>query len=66
VTPTRIDENRKIVSLEAADLEALEDIHKKKGLTRFVYPEFGVSYIDLTESRVLTMSKVNLGFPDKQ
>jgi len=48
VTPSRIDDNRKIVSLDAADLEALEEIHKKKGLTRFVYPEFGVSYIDHT------------------
>lgn len=31
-------------------MEALEGVHKKKGLTRFVYPAFGV----------------NMGFPDKQ
>jgi len=31
-------------------MEALQSIHKKKGVTRFVYPEFGV----------------NFGFPDKQ
>lgn len=43
VTPSRIDENRKLVSLDAADMEALEGIHKKKGITRFVYPPFGVS-----------------------
>ncbi|CAK4033562.1 D-galacturonate reductase-like [Lecanosticta acicola] len=50
VTPTRIEENLKTVKLDKSDLDALEGIHKKKGLTRFVYPPFGV----------------NLGFPDKQ
>lgn len=50
VTPARIEENRKIVELDAGDMEALEGISKKKGITRFVYPAFGV----------------NLGFPDKQ
>lgn len=50
VTATRIAENLKVVSLDSSDLEALNKIHKVKGVTRFVYPAFGV----------------NLGFPDKQ
>ena len=50
VTPSRIEENLKIVQLDSSDLEALEGIHKKKGLTRYVYPQFGVK----------------LGFPDKE
>ncbi|PPJ53622.1 hypothetical protein CBER1_00860 [Cercospora berteroae] len=50
VTPQRIEENLKTVQLSSEDVASLEEIHKKKGLTRFVYPEFGV----------------NLGFPDKQ
>ncbi|KAM3415359.1 hypothetical protein BST61_g8888 [Cercospora zeina] len=50
VTPQRIEENLKTVQLSSEDVAALDGIHKKKGLTRFVYPPFGV----------------NLGFPDKQ
>jgi len=50
VTATRIAENLKVVDLDSSDLEALNKIHQVKGVTRFVYPEFGV----------------NLGFPDKQ
>ncbi|KAF2224805.1 NADP-dependent oxidoreductase domain-containing protein [Elsinoe ampelina] len=50
VTPSRIEENLKIVDLDSDDLKALDEIHKTKGITRFVYPAFGV----------------NLGFPDKQ
>ncbi|EMC94925.1 hypothetical protein BAUCODRAFT_518265 [Baudoinia panamericana UAMH 10762] len=49
VTSSRIEENLKTVKLDASDMEALENIHKKKGITRFVYPAFGVK----------------LGFPDK-
>ncbi|KAF2866186.1 NADP-dependent oxidoreductase domain-containing protein [Massariosphaeria phaeospora] len=49
VTPSRIDENRKLISLNDSEMEKLESIHKKQGLTRFVYPPFGV----------------NVGFPDK-
>ncbi|KAK8200519.1 NADP-dependent oxidoreductase domain-containing protein [Phyllosticta capitalensis] len=43
VTPSRIEENRTIIPLSADELAALEDIHKKKGITRFVYPPFGVN-----------------------
>lgn len=43
VTATRIAENLKVVPLDSSDIEALNDIHKTKGLTRFVYPAFGVS-----------------------
>ncbi|KAF2689701.1 Aldo/keto reductase [Lentithecium fluviatile CBS 122367] len=48
VTPARIDENRKLIVLDAEDMQKLESIHKN-GITRFVYPPFGV----------------NCGFPDK-
>nr|POE65882.1 d-galacturonate reductase [Quercus suber] len=50
VTPTRIEENLQTIKFDDEDLNALESIHKKKGVTRFIYPAFGV----------------NLGFPDKQ
>lgn len=43
VTESRIKENLKTVKLDSSDLEALDAIHKKKGLKRFVYPDFGVS-----------------------
>ena len=49
VTPSRIDENRALVALDAEDVAAINKIHEEKGLTRFVYPPFGV----------------NLGFADK-
>lgn len=49
VTPSRIDENRKLISLDSEDMEKLEAVHKNKGITRYVYPPFGV----------------NCGFPDK-
>jgi len=42
VTPSRIDENRKLIQLDAADMEVLENVHKTKGITRYVYPPFGV------------------------
>lgn len=49
VTPSRIDENRKIIQLDAEDMKALEGVHKRNGVQRFVYPPFGV----------------DAGFPDK-
>ncbi|KIW70774.1 hypothetical protein PV04_03015 [Phialophora macrospora] len=48
VTPSRIDENKNIVDLSESDLASLAEI-SEKGVTRFVYPEFGVDF----------------GFPDK-
>jgi glycerol 2-dehydrogenase (NADP+) len=42
VTPSRIDENRKLISLDADELEQLEAVQKKNGPTRYVYPPFGV------------------------
>ena len=50
VTPSRIEENLKTIDLNASQLSELEAIHKKNGITRFVYPPFGI----------------NFGFPDKQ
>lgn len=49
VTPSRIDDNKKIINLSAADMRTLDKI-SDGGVTRFVYPEFGVDF----------------GFPDKQ
>ncbi|RYN26978.1 hypothetical protein AA0112_g8080 [Alternaria arborescens] len=49
VTPSRIDENKKLISLDSEDMEKLEKIHKEKGIPRCVSPPFGV----------------NAGFPDK-
>ncbi|KAF2762339.1 aldo-keto reductase-like protein [Pseudovirgaria hyperparasitica] len=49
VTPSRIEENTKLIVLSGEELESLEKIHKEKGITRYVYPAFGV----------------NFGFPDK-
>jgi glycerol 2-dehydrogenase (NADP+) len=50
VTPSRIDENKKLVQLDKEDTDILDAVHLNKGLTRYIYPTFGV----------------NLGFPDKQ
>lgn len=49
VTNSRIEQNMKIVKLDASDVEALNKIHKGKGTTRYVFPPFGM----------------NFGFPDK-
>ena len=45
VTPSRIEENRNIIKLDPADVAALDAISKSKGITRFVYPPFGVSIL---------------------
>jgi hypothetical protein len=45
VTPSRIDENKNIIQLDSEDMDALIAIHKAKGVTRYVYPAFGVSSI---------------------
>lgn len=42
VTPHRIEENLKFVKLDSSDLASLAEISKSKGLTRYVYPAFGV------------------------
>lgn len=49
VTPSRIEENMKIVDLDKEDMAALDAIHKEQGIKRFVFPGFGPSF----------------GFPDK-
>jgi len=48
VTPSRIESNMKIVDLSESDLASLAEI-SKDGVTRYIYPEFGVDF----------------GFPDK-
>ncbi|KAI4752421.1 Aldo/keto reductase [Aureobasidium sp. EXF-3400] len=50
VTPSRIEENMKLIKLDSGDMKALDNIAKTHPPNRFVYPAFGV----------------NLGFPDKQ
>ena len=49
VTSERIEQNLQTVELDSSDMEALEGIHKSKGVKRYVYPAFGI----------------DLGFPDK-
>ncbi len=53
VTPARIDANKTVVDLDAADLKLLDDYSNELTaagkLQRFVYPPFGVDF----------------GFPDK-
>lgn len=49
VTNSRIEENGKVVKLDSSEVQALDEVHKKKGMKRFVYPDFGVDF----------------GFPDK-
>ena len=48
--PQRIEENMRTVALDDSDVQALNGIHKSKGVTRYVYPPFGFDF----------------GFPDKQ
>ncbi|KAF2460280.1 NADP-dependent oxidoreductase domain-containing protein [Lineolata rhizophorae] len=43
VTPSRIEENKNIIKLDQSEVDELNEIHKKKGITRYVYPPFGVS-----------------------
>lgn len=49
MTNSRIEENAKIVKLDSSEVAALDNVHKVRGMTRFVYPAFGVDF----------------GFPDK-
>lgn len=53
VTPTRIEANHKLIQLDSKDMAAIgkyaEESAAKNGVTRFVYPPFGVKF----------------GFPDK-
>ncbi|KAI9695306.1 MAG: hypothetical protein M1820_008713 [Bogoriella megaspora] len=49
VTLSRIEDNMQLVKLDPSDVTALDKISQSKGVTRFVYPAFGV----------------NVGFPDK-
>ncbi len=49
VQVSRIDQNNKMIYLDAEDMEALDNIHRSAGVRRFVYPAFNVDF----------------GFPDK-
>jgi glycerol 2-dehydrogenase (NADP+) len=53
VTPSRIEENRKLVKLEPEDVELIgkysAELAATNGFQRYVYPPFGVDF----------------GFPDK-
>ncbi|PLB34981.1 putative glycerol dehydrogenase [Aspergillus candidus] len=53
VTPSRIEENRNLVELDASDMETIakytDDLAARNAFTRYVYPPFGVDF----------------GFPDK-
>lgn len=53
VTPSRIEDNRNLISLDDADMATIakftDELAAKQGFQRFVYPPFGVDF----------------GFPDK-
>jgi len=44
VTPSRIEENMKLIKLDSGDVKALDNIAKTHPPNRFVYPAFGVSF----------------------
>lgn len=50
VTPARIDENKKLISLDDEDMEKLAAL-TKDGVKRLVYPPFGINlgFPDKTE-----------------
>ena len=53
----------KILQLDASDLGKLDQIHKTKGTTRYVYPPFGVSQHSIfinVEHQLLTSLRSNL------
>jgi len=43
ITPSRIEENMKVVKLDAKQMSALGAV-SKNGFTRFVYPPFGINF----------------------
>ena len=43
MTPAAFEENFKIVKLSSEQVAALDEV-SKSGLTRFVYPEFGINF----------------------
>lgn len=43
VTPSRIEENLKIIKLSSEQLKALDKLHES-GIERLLYPEFGVNF----------------------
>ncbi|KAI5819610.1 NADP-dependent oxidoreductase domain-containing protein [Pyronema omphalodes] len=45
ITPTRIDENAKVVKLTDEDMDELNGIHKVKGPKRFVAPPWPVDFL---------------------
>ena len=54
VTPSRIEENMKLIKLDSGDVKALDNIAKTHPPNRFVYPAFGVSF--LPSVRVLAVA----------
>jgi hypothetical protein len=52
VTPSRIEENMKLIKLDSGDMKALDNIAKTHPPNRFVYPAFGVSFVSSSLLRV--------------
>ncbi|KAI9796611.1 MAG: hypothetical protein M1833_006051 [Piccolia ochrophora] len=50
VTPSRIEDNMRIIHLDSEDMSKLQQIHKTKGIKRYIFPPFGPTF----------------GFPDKE
>ncbi|KAF2405015.1 aldehyde reductase 1 [Trichodelitschia bisporula] len=67
VTPSRIEENAKVLDLDDEDMETLTNLAKNKGTIRLVYPPFGVRHPSLpNDEPKLTVWQIKLGFPDKE
>jgi hypothetical protein len=54
VTPSRIEENMKLIKLDSSDIKALDNISKTHPPNRFVYPAFGVSHFFFMTPSALT------------
>lgn len=60
VTPSRIEDNMKLVKLDSSDMKALDHISQTKPPHRFVYPSFGVS---ISQSDILELMLTIPGQP---
>jgi len=67
ITPSRIEENNKLLKLDDEDMEALDNIHKEKGTKRYLEPPrpSNLNWRANPNIRFITPPwPVNFGFPD--
>ena len=63
VTPSRIEENMKLIKLDSSDVKALDNIAKTHPPNRFVYHAFGVSLVSFFYFVSAVADSVFLGQP---